>query len=54
MMQRNAKKDMEKLQQVTLPHLRELNPFLLRAPLPVLVRLLPGVAHRCRVVEAIV
>lgn len=38
MMQRNAKKDMEKLQQVTLPHPRELNPFLLRAPLPVLVR----------------
>lgn len=38
MMRRNAKKDAEKLQQITLPHPRELAPFILQAPLPVLVR----------------
>jgi hypothetical protein len=38
MMRRNARKDAEKLQQVKLPHPRELDSFILRAPLPVLVR----------------
>lgn len=30
MMRRNAKKDAEKLQQITLPHPRELAPFILQ------------------------
>ena len=38
MTRRNVEKDMEKLQQVTLPHPHELDPFILSAPLPVLVR----------------
>lgn len=38
MMRRNAKNDLEKLQQVTLPHPGGLDPFLVSAPVPVLVR----------------